>query len=225
MSAKAADISHNMDSKMIALTFDDGPSEYTDRLLDILSENDAKATFFVTGSAIDAYSDVVIRAVSQGCEIAGHTWSHRDLTTLTVTEIRQELQNTNDAIFNSVGVYPDMFRPSYGAINNNVVSVSEDMNLAIILWTITALDWQSQDADAIYEMVVDNVRDGVIVLCHDTVEATIDAMERVIPELVLSGYNLVTVSELLDEKEAGQLYANSVNGWDGIVHTVQSGDS
>ncbi|MCL1970029.1 MAG: polysaccharide deacetylase family protein, partial [Candidatus Bathyarchaeota archaeon] len=212
-------------NKKIALTFDDGPSAYTSRLLDILNENNAKATFFVKGTSISTYSNVLMRALSQGCEIAGHTWSHRDLTTLTSDEIRQELQSTNDALYDTLGIYPDIFRPPFGNFDENVVNVSNELGLAIILWAVTSLDWAIQDANLIYEATMPHARDGIIMLYHDTVEATIDAMEQIIPELIANGYDLVTVSEILDEKEAGQYYANGIHNWNGIIYTVQPSDS
>ncbi|MCL2288595.1 MAG: polysaccharide deacetylase family protein, partial [Candidatus Bathyarchaeota archaeon] len=225
---EATDTSSNMtinSNKMIALTFDDGPSEYTNRLLDILSENNAKATFFVTGSKVGANQQVLEKALLQDCEIVGHTWSHSDLTSLSVVEIKQELLKTNNELQDKLGVYPQMFRPPFGEINNNIITAAEELNLAIILWSISTLDWQNQNAAKIHETIVNNVHDGAIILCHDTIEATIDAMDTTIPELISKGYTLVTVSELLGETTPGQIYRNSINNWTGTVHTVQHGES
>lgn len=221
MVVASSDVGSN---KKIALTFDDGPSQYTSRLLSILSENNATATFFFIGSKLDTYSEVAMAALSQGCEVLGHTWSHPHLTTITDDEIRQELQETNDALFETLGIYPNMFRPPYGEINDNVVNVSRDMGFAIILWSITTQDWASQDADAIYDAIMTYAVDESIILCHDIIEETIDAMERVIPELISKGYDLVTVSELLGETEAGEVYRGSTEI---PIHTysVQLGDT
>jgi len=225
---EATDTSSNMtitNNKMIALTFDDGPSEYTNRLLDILSENSAKATFFVTGSKIDSNQLVLAKALSQNCEIIGHTWSHSDLTGLSYNDIAQELTKTNIALYDTLGISPQMFRPPFGEISADVITVAEDLNFAIILWSISTLDWQTQNAGITYETIMNSVHDGAIILCHDTVESTIDAMGQAIPELISRGYTLVTVSELLGKTEAGQIYRNSISNWTGITHTVKQGES
>ncbi|MCL2868705.1 MAG: polysaccharide deacetylase family protein, partial [Candidatus Bathyarchaeota archaeon] len=231
----ASDVSNN---KMIALTFDDGPSEYTDQLLDILSAYGAKASFFVVGEKIDTNLDVINKAHSQGCEILGHSWQHDDLTTLAPVAIRQDLQRTNDAIFNAIGVRPDMFRPTYFAYDDNVINAAENVGLALIINTIDSDDWRFNEdwasnptwdteivADMIYDKIMSNVWDGDIVLCHDVYETTVVAMERVVCDLILNGYTLVTVSELLGETEAGKIYCNSVGDWKGVTHTVLPGES
>ena len=225
---EAADTHNNRspaNSKMIALTFDDGPSQHTSRLLDILSDNDAKATFFVLGKYVGQYSNVLTRAYQQGHEILGHSWYHDDFTTLTPEAIRQDLLRTNNALYDEIAVYPNMFRPPYGAINDDVLSVAEDIGFAIILWTVDSNDWASLDANAIYEDIMSNVHNGIIVLCHDQYKETIDAMEQVIPDLISNGYELVTVSELLGKTEPGKLYANAVFDWKGLTHTVMPNDN
>jgi peptidoglycan/xylan/chitin deacetylase (PgdA/CDA1 family)/LysM repeat protein len=212
-------------NKVIALTFDDGPSEYTERILDILNENNAQATFCVVGSKIADNQQVLTKALSQGCEIIGHTWNHRDLTTLAYVDIEQELRETNRVLFETLNINPKMFRPSFGELNDDVINVAKEMDYSIILWSISTLDWETQDAIATYESIMTNVHNGAIILCHDTVKSTMDAMERVIPELISKGYTLVTVSTLLGETAAGQIYRNTLNGWTGCTHVVQSGES
>ena len=197
--------------KTIALTFDDGPSEYTDRILDTLIENGCKATFFVVGSQISSYPQTLLRASSQGCEILGHSWDHEHLESLTETELRQNLQDTNDAIFDLLGVQPKKYRPPYGEVGGSIVNVSREMDLAIINWSVNPRDWENENADMIYEGIMTYVTSGSIILCHDIIGATADAMERVIPELVSRGYTLATVSELLGETEAGSIYTGSTD--------------
>jgi uncharacterized repeat protein (TIGR02543 family) len=215
----------NSNNKMIALTFDDGPSDYTNQLLNTLNANGAKATFFVLGSRVNQYHEIIEKAHSQGCDIFGHTWNHDDLTTLsTPDEIKQDLQRTNDAIFTATGVYPDMFRPSYLAYDDAVISVAEDMGLAIILCALDSDDWRTLNATAIYNQIMSNAQDGAIILCHDIYASTVDAMELVIPALIADGYDLVTVSEILGETEAGKLYSNGVGDWKGLTHTVMPTD-
>ncbi|MDR2720397.1 MAG: polysaccharide deacetylase family protein, partial [Nitrososphaerota archaeon] len=220
-------------NKMIALTFDDGPREYTDQLLDILNAYGAKATFFVVGENIDSYINVINKAHSQGCEILGHSWAHDDLRTLAPVAIRHDLQRTNDAIFDVIGVHPTTFRPPYFAYDDNVIDAAENMGLALIITAVDSDDWRFNDewasnptwniedvADKIHEKIMGNVWDGDIVLCHDIYEAAVIAIEQVVHDLTLDGYSLVTVSELLGETEAGKIYCNSVGDWKGLTHTL-----
>ena len=182
---------------MIALTFDDGPSANTLRLLKILNANGAKGTFCVVGNKVTKYQREARRIVEQGSEIIGHSWDHKDFTKLTDEQIRKELSQTQDAIYAAVNIRPKLYRAPYGAVNDRVKSISKEMGLSIVLWSVDTRDWESLNADAVYNEVMKDVKDGAIILEHETHPTTIDAMERVVPELVRRGYKLVTVSELL----------------------------
>ncbi|MCL2507681.1 MAG: polysaccharide deacetylase family protein [Oscillospiraceae bacterium] len=195
---------------MVALTFDDGPSRYTSRILDILEIYGARATFCVLGNLVNARSDTVQRAFDLGCEIIGHSWDHRDLSKLTVDEITQELNETSDAIESITGVWPKLYRPPYGAVNNTLKSVSADLGYAIVYWSVDPLDWDTRNADKVYDAIMAKTDDRAIILSHDLYGSTADAMERVIPDLISKGYQLVTVSELMHYSnitlEAGIVY-------------------
>lgn len=209
-SAPAASIQIIDDSvggeKFIALTFDDGPSPDTERLLDILTENGSKATFFVVGYKISSYEQTIKNIVGQGSEIGGHSWNHPQLTRLSDENIRQELQATNTALFNITGIYPQICRVPYGSFNDRVKNISKELGLAIIQWNIDPRDWSVRNADSVYNNIMSAAKDGGIVCMHDTHPTTIDAMERVIPDLIAAGYKLITVSELLQYAEPGNVY-------------------
>ena len=197
------------DKPMIALTFDDGPSDYTPSILKLLEENGARGTFCTVGNRVKGYSDTVAQAVAQGCEVIGHSWDHKDLTRLTAQQIRQELKSTNKALKEAAGVEPVIFRPPYGAINDRLKSVAKEEGMALLYWSIDPEDWRTRDADATYKHIMSHVKNGSIILCHDLYKATAKAMERVIPELVEQGYQLVTVSDLLSYNGGtvpGQVY-------------------
>jgi len=191
---------------MVALTFDDGPSHHTDRILDTLYRHNSQATFFVLGNRVSGNSITLRKAVSQGNEIAGHSWDHKLMTRQSESQIRHELQSTNDAIENVLGIRPMMFRPPFGAYNNRVRRVAQDEGFAIINWSLDPQDWRSRNANAVYNAIMNNVTDGSIILLHDIHASTATAMEMVIPELIRRGYTLVTVSELLGELEPGVVY-------------------
>jgi peptidoglycan/xylan/chitin deacetylase (PgdA/CDA1 family) len=182
---------------MVALTFDDGPSAATSRILTLLKENGGRATFCVVGNRVENYADTVSQASAQGCQVIGHSWDHKDLTKLSAESVRVELEGTADIIEAANGIRPTMYRPPYGAVNDSVKAVSQELGFSLINWNVDTLDWKTKNADKIYAAVMKDVSDGSILLCHDLYDTTADAMERVIPELVAQGYQLVTVEELL----------------------------
>ena len=128
--------------KTVALTFVDGPSSFTDRLLDCLSENDAKATFFLVGYEIEHFPEEVKRMQELGMEIGNHTVDHADLTTLKAEEINYQIEHVNEQLQALIGQGAAVLRPPYGAVND---TVKETASLPMILWTIDTLDWESKD--------------------------------------------------------------------------------
>ena len=195
---------------MIALTFDDGPSKYTSQILDTLEKYNARATFCVVGNLVNARKDTVKRAFDMGSEIIGHSWDHKDLSKLGAADIKLQLNNTSAAIEAVTGVWPQLYRPPYGAVSNTLKSTSAELGYAIIYWSVDPLDWSSRNAEKVYNEIMNNASNKAIVLSHDLYGSTADAMERIIPELIEKGYQLVTVSELMyysgKTLEAGVVY-------------------
>lgn len=198
---------------MVALTFDDGPySKVTDRLLDLLDQYHGKATFFVVGNRVSTYADSVRRAVEAGHEIGIHTWEHKYLTGLDEAGIMRQIDLTQDALQDAAGYTSAVIRPPGGKFNDFVSEVGAKHGYYFANWSVDTEDWKSRNADSVYQQAMSQVRNGSIILCHDLYPTTADAMERVIPELVAQGYQLVTVSELLSFREGGivpgKLYLN-----------------
>lgn len=179
--------------KMVALTFDDGPGPYTDRLLNCLKKNKAAATFFLVGSSIPNYKNAVKKMYEIGCEIGNHTWSHPQLTSLSASGIQSQIDSTNRQIRAITGRNAALVRPPYGAYNS---SVSANAGAPLILWSIDTLDWKTRNAANTVQVVMNEVKDGSIVLMHDIHSPSVDAAEILIPRLIRAGYQLVTVSEL-----------------------------
>lgn len=182
---------------MVALTFDDGPSDHTLAILNLLEANGGRGTFCMVGNRIAGYQDVVAQVARQGSEIASHTWAHKQLTTLTPKEITSQIKRAMDAIEAVTGQPVTLLRPPYGSIDSDVRAACRDLGISIVTWSIDTEDWKTNSADATYAAIMNHVQNGSIVLCHDVKGSTARAMERVIPELVARGYQLVTVSELL----------------------------
>lgn len=198
------------DKPMIALTFDDGPGAYTDRLLDIFLEHGGQATFFLMGNKIDKRPETVQRIAAEGHEIGGHSWSHKELTKLTDKEIRSQLVKTNNKINELTGLTPAIMRPPYGSYNDDVRAVAKKLGLSAINWNVDTLDWKYKDPDYVYNAAMKKLKDGNIILFHDIHPTTVDALEKLVPDLIDEGYQLVTVSQLLTADggniAAGALY-------------------
>lgn len=178
---------------MIALTFDDGPGKYTDKLLDILEENDARATFFMVGENVSKYSEAVERMKEIGCEIGNHTTNHTKLTELEVSEVISQIEGTNNLLLDIIEEKSTVVRPPYGEVNS---VVRENVEYPLIMWSVDTLDWKTKDAKKVKEYTLKNVADGDIVLMHDIHQSTVKAAETIIPKLIEQGYQLVTVSEM-----------------------------
>lgn len=179
--------------KTIALTFDDGPSSFTNRLLDCLEANNAKATFFMVGKEILSFPDEVKRMKALGCELGNHTYDHTDLATLSASDISSEISRVDQELVNLTGQGATVVRPPYGSVNDTVKAT---VGTPMILWSIDTLDWKTQDVQATVEEVMNNVQDGSIILMHDIYSTSVDAAEILIPQLIEDGYQLVTVHEL-----------------------------
>ena len=188
---------------MLALTFDDGPSDQTDRILKVLMQYDARATFFVIGNKLEEYADVLKRTAASGNEIACHTWSHPNLVKTSAAKIRTQITRTTELIKELTGVEVTCMRPPYGNQNVNVRNVCKDLNLTIIRWKIDTSDWRTRNADKTYKAIIKGAGNGEIILCHDLYATTATAAEKAIPELIEMGYQLVTVSELLSFHKEG----------------------
>lgn len=196
--------------KAIALTFDDGPSKQTRKILATLAEVDGRATFFTVGERLDDYSETLKMIYDSGSQIGMHTYDHANLRKLSKSQILEEINKTNDLIYKYTGEYSHLVRPPYGAVN---ATVKETVEQPLINWSIDTRDWESRDANSVYNEIMNNVEDGDIILMHDLYASTAEAVSRVVPELVAQGYQLCTVDELFKlkgiELTAGKVYLSA----------------
>ena len=184
--------------KLVALTYDDGPSNSTPFILDTLEQYGAKATFFVVGrDQVEYHQDALIRAYNDGMEIGSHTYDHRILSKSTQEEIWETMGKNDELLQNVIGFKPTIMRPTGGGIND---TVRASIDRPMILWNIDSLDWKYEDKDTVVNTVKAEVHPGAIILMHDLIETTGDstwqATAEIVPWLLEQGYELVTVSEM-----------------------------
>lgn len=188
----------NEEDKVVALTFDDGPSKYTKDILDILRKYDACGTFFLIGNKVSFYGEVLREMLSEGNEIGNHSYDHKYLTRLSEEEVKDEINKTQDEIKRVTGYTPTLFRPTYGGYNNTLKSY---IDLTFVLWDVDSRDWSVKSTEGIMYNVFKDVKSGSIILFHDNHEYSVNALPSVIKELKKQGYKFVTVSELLELKK------------------------
>ena len=200
-------------AKCVALTFDDGPSPYTDRLLQILNQNDAKSTFFLIGNKVAANPAGAKRIADAGMEVANHTWEHPNMTTIPPEDIGSQISKANDAIQAATGQRPKLLRTAGGLINDNVLAAAKQQGMADINWDVIPFDWMNDSNTAATRyMLMTQIKPGSVVLFHDTYSSTVDLVYQFIPVLRANGYHLVTVSQLLGPREPGSSYGSRDNG-------------
>lgn len=179
--------------KLIALTFDDGPSAYTSTLLNGLAAYGAEATFFVLGSNVSYRSSLIARMANEGHEIGNHSYSHSDFTTMSYGDIEYEVDLTDELIMDITGVRPRLIRTPYGSVNSTVRSA---VGKPIILWNGDSRDWETRSASAVESYLLNYAEDGDILLFHDSHGTTVEGVLDALPTLVARGFTFVTVSDL-----------------------------
>ena len=184
--------------KAVALTFDDGPSTVnTPKILATLKKYDAHATFFVVGNRVEAGAEVLKQEVAQGCEIANHSWDHSNLSKMKMKKVNWQYDKTANLVKKVSGADMTFLRPPYGAISN---TMRKKLKHPMALWSVDTLDWKLKNAKKIFKKLKKDVSDGDIILMHDIHPTTADAVELIIPWLQKNGYDVLTISELMERR-------------------------
>lgn len=179
---------------MVALTYDDGPrSANGNHIMDVLEQNNGRATFFLVGENVKADAAEVQRMAQDGMEIGNHSYDHRYYNKLSAAEIAAEISSCNAVIQETAGVTPVLTRLPGGNVTK---TVRETVSMPMIYWTNDTRDWETKSTQKTIDRVVGHVKDGDIVLMHEIHSSTVNAQDTIIPALVQQGYQLVTVSEL-----------------------------
>ena len=186
------------EKKLIAFSFDDGPSrKNTEKILKALDKNNARATFFMLGQNAKYYPDLVKKVEESGNEVAGHSWNHPLLTKLGKKGVKKQMSQMNEAIASVTGSDVGLLRQPYGSINRTVKNTVKD---PLILWSIDTLDWKTLNAYKTADAILKQAKDGDIILMHDIHAPTAEAVKKVLPKLEKKGFQVCTVSELLEAR-------------------------
>lgn len=198
--------------KRVWLTFDDGPSVYTRRVLDVLDCHSAKALFFLSGMQTEQWPSIAREIFVRGHRVGNHSWSHQDLSDCNAADIFSELSKANAAISRNTGVIPELFRPPYGKVTPLVVEAAKKMSLEIVLWSVDSLDWKLDSANNITERILGLIHSDAVILMHDGCadadtspygliskdrSATISSLSAVLKELPKLGYAVASPQDLV----------------------------
>ncbi|MEE1125797.1 MAG: polysaccharide deacetylase family protein [Acutalibacteraceae bacterium] len=190
------------DKKRVSISFDAAwGNEQTETLLNILDDKKVKATFFLVGEWVDKYPDSVKEIAKRGHDVENHSDTHAHLPQLSDDGIKKELVDCNNKIKELTGKSPTLFRPPYGDYNNNVVTVTNDINMYCVQWDIDSLDWKNPTPQQMVDRIENNLCEGSIILLHNGAENTPEALPLIIEAIRENGYEIVPISKLIPKGE------------------------
>lgn len=181
--------------KLLILTFDDGPSKYTSQILDILQNENIKATFFILGQNVIDNEEILLREYTDGHIIGIHSYEHVFFTKISKEDILYQIATTNTMINEITNTTPIYIRVPYGITNNRVNAILKEQDLENVLWTIDSLDWSYKNSEKTIEHVIKNVTGNDIILMHDTFKSTVEATESIIKYYKEKDFEFVTIHE------------------------------
>lgn len=210
------------DAREVALTFDDGPNPpYTNAILDVLRDEHVHATFFVVGRAAAAYPATVRRIVNDGHAIGNHTWDHAHLVVQTPDAVGTELRRTDDTIYRITGIHSRLMRPPFGSRDFAVIDKAKSLGYTVVMWSVPLPnDWEQPGDATIAQRVLDNVRDGGIIVLHDgnrgivcggtaakrevcDRKQDVAATRKIVERLKAENFRFVTIPQLLADEQRG----------------------
>lgn len=184
--------------KKVAISFDAAwGADKTEKIMEIVKDFNANATFFLVGFWTDKYGDLVKKLDEQGFEIGTHSMTHPDMTKLSKEDIKTELTGSVDLIQKITNKPVELFRPPYGAYNNTLIEVCDQLNLIPIQWDVDSLDWKGLSADNITTRIMNKVKNGSIILCHNDAEHIVEALPLILDRLQKMGYKVTNVGDVV----------------------------
>ena len=186
------------ENKQVAISFDAAwGADKTAKIVETLQEYNVGATFFLVGFWVDKNPDMVKLIDEAGFEIGNHSSTHPDLTTVNNEKLESELNGCNTLIKNITGKDVKLFRAPYGAYNNNVLDTATKLGMQTIQWDVDSLDWKGISADQITMRILNNVKNGSIILCHNNSDHILDALPMILDRLQKQGYEITSIGDLV----------------------------
>ena len=192
------------EEKKIAISFDAAwGAEDFQQIIDILDKHEVKTTFFMTGEWIEKYPECVKLLVEKGHDLGNHSMTHPDMTTLSKEEQKKQIMDAHNAVKELTGYEMELFRPPYGAYNNDVIRTCYENNYYPVQWSVDSLDWKDYSASEIITKVCEHkaLGPGAIILCHNGAKHTAEALDGMLTNLEAQGYEIVPISELIIKKD------------------------
>ena len=186
------------ENKQVAISFDAAwGADKTQGIMDILKDYNAGGTFFLVGFWTDKYADMVKKIDENGFEIGTHSNTHPDMTKLSKEQQKQELETSIKLITDITHKDVKLFRPPFGAYNNSLIETATELNLKTIQWDVDTLDWKGISGEEICQRVLERVRNGSIILCHNNSDHILEALPLVLDRLQKQGYKITSVGDLV----------------------------
>ena len=186
------------EEKLVAISFDAAwGADKTRKIVETLKERDVKATFFLVGFWVDGYKEEVAYLADSGMELGNHSKTHLHMSTLGGSKLKEEVEYVNTAIRTLTGITPQVFRAPFGEYDDKLISAVENAGMITVQWDVDSLDWKGISGEEIVGRVVNKVKPGSIILCHNNSDHILDALPTILDELMAKGYRFVTMSELV----------------------------
>jgi len=198
-------------SRTLALTYDDGPNDpHTLRLIEVLARHDVKATFFVLGRFVAQKPEIVRALAAAGHVIGNHSWDHPRLIFASNAELRRQVEQTQDAIFEACGVTPTLFRPPFGGRRPGTLSAVRELRLEPVMWNVTCYDWKATSAGKVVAHAQRQIRGGDVILMHDGDQRamgadrshTVEATHRLVAQYKAEGFEFASIPEMMAKIKA-----------------------
>ncbi len=186
------------EDKVITVSFDASwGGDKTLKILDLLDQYNAKATFFLVGIWVDKYPELVKEIAARGHEIGNHSDSHAHFTQISESKIRQELDSCSDKIETLTGVRPTLFRPPYGDYNSKVITVVRDEGYEAVQWSVDSLDWKNRGVEDLVKRATNNIQPGDIILFHNDSDFIVDALPAILSYYQEQGFTMIPAKDIL----------------------------
>ena len=182
----------------IAISFDAAwGADKTLDILNVLDEYGVKATFFLVGIWIEKYPQITKEIANRGFEIGSHSYNHPDFTKLDKVHMKAELESTNELLVEVVGNKPKLFRPPFGAYNDTLIELLDELSMVGIQWNVDTLDWKGYTPSQVINRVTEKICPGSIILCHNNADHVVESTRLILSTLLNKGYQFVTIGELV----------------------------